>query len=83
MGGSDTEAWLKLTYGSNAPGLQKAITLVNREWQSRTPIVPTNGGTVTIYIPVLVNKDANNLVTIYVGDTDVTVHEAKIVNARF
>ena len=82
-GGSDKEAWLKLTYGSSAPGLQKAITLVNRSWQSRTPIVSTNGGMLTIYIPVLVNKDANNLVTMYLGDTDLTVYEAKIVNARF
>ena len=77
--GSEKEAWLKLTYSSDATALQKAVTLVNRAWQSRTPIAPTNGGKVTVYIPVLVNKDKNNLVTIYVGDTNVTVHEAKVV----
>ncbi len=82
-GGADKEAWLKLTYASNATALEKKITLVNRSWQSRTPIVPTNGGKVTIYIPVLVNKDANNLVTMFVGDTDVTVYEATLVNAKF
>ncbi len=82
-GGSDKESWLKLTYGSNAQGLDKAITLVNRAWQSRTPIVPTNGGKVTIYIPVLANKETNNLLTMYVGETDVTIYEADLVNARF
>ena len=82
-GGCDKESWLKLTYGSNAQGLDKAITLVNRAWQSRTPIVPTNGGKVTIYIPVLANKETNNLVTMYVGETDVTIYEADLVNARF
>ena len=82
-GGAEKEVWLKLTYSSNAAGLDKAITLVNRAWQSRTPIVPTNGGNVTIYVPVLVNKGKDNLVTMYFGETDVTIIEAALVNARF
>lgn len=77
--GSEKEVWLKLTYSSDATALQKAVTRVNRAWQSRTPIVPTNGGKVTVYIPVLVDKEENNLVTMYVGDTNVTVHEAEVV----
>ena len=81
-GGCEKEAWLKVTYSSNATTLEKAFTLVNRSWQSRTPIVPTNGGNVTIYIPVLVNNEESNLVTIYVGETDVTVHEAALVSVK-
>ncbi|MBQ8837295.1 MAG: dockerin type I repeat-containing protein [Clostridia bacterium] len=81
-GGADEEVWLKLTYSSNATALQKAVTLVNRAWQSRTPIAPTGSGKVTVYIPVLVDKEENNLVTMYVGDTNVTVHEAALVTTR-
>lgn len=78
-GGSEKEAWLKLTYSSNTTELSKAFTCVNRAWQSRTPIVPTNGGNVTIYIPVLVNNDSSNLVTMYFDGYDVTIHEASLV----
>ncbi|MBQ4556940.1 MAG: ADP-ribosylglycohydrolase family protein [Clostridia bacterium] len=78
-GGSKKEAWLKLTYASNATALEKAFTCVNRSWQSRTPIVPTNGGKVTIYIPVLVNNDTSNLITMYFDGYDVTIHEAELV----
>ncbi|MBQ6893321.1 MAG: hypothetical protein IJN48_03860, partial [Clostridia bacterium] len=78
-GGSEKEAWLKITYSSNAAALEKAFTCVNRVWQSRTPIVPTNGGNVTIYIPVLVNKAESNLVTMYFANYDVTIHEAELV----
>ena len=81
-GGSDKEVWLKLTYSSNATSLQKAVTLVNRAWQSRTPIAPTGSGKVTVYIPVLVDKEENNLVTMYVGDTDVKLHEVALVTPR-
>ncbi len=78
-GGHATEAWLKLTYSSNTKELSKAFTRVNRAWQSRTPIVPTNGGNVTIYIPVLVNNGESNLVSMYFDGYDVTIHEASLI----
>ena len=78
-GGCEKEAWLKLTYSSNTDELSKTFTCVNRAWQSRTPIVPTNGGNVTIYIPVLVNNDTNNLITMYFDGYDVTIREASLV----
>lgn len=79
-GGSEDEVWLKLTYSATSGALEKAFTCVNRAWQSRTPIVPTNGGKVTIFIPVLVNNDTSNLITLFVGENNVTVHEAKLVS---
>ncbi len=78
-GGSEKEVWLKLTYSSHAAKRIEAITRLNRAFHSRTPLFPTNGGKITIYIPILANKDGDNILTMFVNDSNVTVYEAKLI----
>jgi len=78
----DREVLLKLTYSSDGTALCKATTEVNNAWHSATPLAPTAGGKVTIYVPVLLTREDYNSITLYVGDTPVEIHEAKIVTVQ-
>ncbi len=78
-GGSETEVWLKVTYSCDAANTVKVPAHINHALQSKVPLVPTNGGKVTIFFPVLVNKEKENLVTLYVGQTDVEIFEAELI----